>query len=462
MNKAFQFYEKYVDIKRTLNIIISSIYVVVYDYIVKVYLTDKFGYLIDYTYHDLSSFDFVSYIILGTFPIIFYKGFNYIAAIFSFFCYLLVYIPFLNTLFVAGYPEEIKTIYILLFFTTQCVFFLTDNIYLGKRKYNSKKIISFKQFELIVLILFLIIMCININKIHYVNIFSTDSRNLLYDLRAENNSSSGLFNSYVLTWLNHVLIPILMVCYLMRNQYIKVCLSFFAMIILFMIDMQKISFLIPFIIIIFFYLYKFHPKGYLENFHLFLLITLIILPLILISNLSNPIAFSIAAILIMRTQCVEGREFATYFNFFEANDNPYTYYTHINFIDKLTGLYPYDSSLGYVVSYGEGNSNANFFLMDGIAAGGVIGCIIAAIAFIIFKSYFNSIGNNFDKGLCIIILFFPISSLMNVSLFTSLLTGGFLIFYLICRNVDLSPIKINGKRSTKTKRDKLKEIVKFR
>lgn len=440
MKEYFKFYNGYLKKRRILGIVLAIFYAIVYDCVVRNYLSKIFGYLLDYTYNPMSFGEYLTYVIVCTIPMIFYRGFKYIAAIFSYFCYLLVYVPFIHTLYVANYPIEITIYYITVFFIAQCMFFITDNIKLGKKNFSSKKIITFRQFEIIVGVLFLIAVIININKIHFVNIFSSDQRELLYDLREENNSSSGVFNNYISTWLNHILIPILMVCYLKNKKITKLCLSFSAMIVMFMIDMQKISFLIPFVIVIFFYIYKFHPKGYLENFHIMFFIVLIIIPLYLINNLSNPIAFTIAAILIMRTQCVEGRELATYFNFFEIHDNPVTAYTHINFINKLTGLYPYEESLGYTVSYGEGNSNANFFLMDGIAAGGLLGCIIASIAFIIFKSYFNTIGNNLDKGLCIIILLFPISSLMNVSIFTSLLTGGFLLFYLICKTVDLKTL----------------------
>lgn len=438
MKRKFDFYNGYVKNRRFISFALAFLYAMIYDYIVRKFLSDMFAYLLDYTYHPMNQVNYWIYVVVCTLPILFYKGYNQVAVIFSFFCYIFVFIPFVNTLFVAGYPTGKTIPFIALFFLAQCFFFATDHIQFGKRLYSDHKMFSFKQFELLVVVLFLIAIALNISKMHFVNIFSNDQKSLLYDLRAENRSTAGAFNSYLCIWLNHILIPILMVCYLKEKKYIQLGLAFIGMIMMFMIDMQKISFLIPFVIVIFYYLYKRYPKGYLENFHIMMIVALIILPLLVMNHLNNPICFTIASILIMRTQCVEGREFATYFDFFEMHDNPYTYYTHINIIEKITGLYPYEASLGYTVSYGDGNSNANFFLMDGIAAGGFIGCIIAALAFFVFKSYFNTIGNNYDKGLCVIILFFPISSLMNVSLFTALLTGGFLLFYLICRTVDLS------------------------
>lgn len=439
MNVAF--FQGDVKRNRLIGIIAAIIYVITYDYIVREFLVAVFGYMLKYTYHPFSQTDFFIYGVICVVPLLFYKSFNHLASLLSFFCYVLVYIPFMHTLFVAGYPPFLAWAYKSFFFITQCVFFLTDSMQLGRKIYSEKKIVSFHTFEKICVVLMLILIALNINKMHMVNIFNADEKEMLYDLRAENGSTSSAFNSYLMGWMNHILLPILMVCYMQEKKYVKLTLAFGAMIIVFMIDMQKISFLIPFVIVIFYYLYKYFTKLYLDNFHVMLLLAFAILSIYALNFLDTSLGFTIAAMLIMRTLCVEGRQFGTYFDFFELNDNPYTYYTHINIIDKVTGLYPYSHSLGYEVSYGEANSNATFFLMDGIAGGGFIGCIIIAILFIIFKAYFNTIGNNYDRAFCIIILFFAISSLMNSSLFTSLLTGGFLPFYIICRTVDLKPIE---------------------
>lgn len=139
---------------------------------------------------------------------------------------------------------------------------------------------------------------------------------------------------------------------------------------------------------------------------------------------------------------MEGREFATYFNFFEIRtDHPYTNFSHIGIINKLTNSYPYMDSLGRTVSYGDGNANANFMLMDGIASSGITGCFIMCFIFIIFKAMINSIGMKYDVGLCMIAFIFPFASMINVSFFTTLLTGGFLLLYLLLLFVDFKQLK---------------------
>lgn len=427
--------------KRVMGLLCVVIYTIVYDYIVRDYLFAIFGYALNYSYHPMNNISFAYYVVYCAFPIVCYKGFNHIASIISLFCHIFLYIPFAHTLFVADYPAGITAEYLLFFFVAQCIFYLTDSWKFGRNKFISSHLISFQLFEKCIYILLLLTILINFSKMHMVNIFSADEQSLLYDLRAENNASSFPLNDYLVTWMNHIFIPILMVCYLQQHNYFKLIIAFVGMIAIFMIDMQKISFLIPFAIIIFYYLYKAYPIAYKTYFHVALTLTCSLLPLLLMPFISNPKVFTISAILINRTLCVEGRQLATYMNFFEITNHPYTYYTHINIINKLTGAYPYAESIGRTVSFGEANSNATFFLMDGMAGAGICGCILVTLIFIILKSYFNTIGDYYDKSLCIIILFFSISSLMNVSLFTSLLTGGFLLFYIIVRTVNLKDLR---------------------
>ena len=56
-------------------------------------------------------------------------------------------------------------------------------------------------------------------------------------------------------------------------------------------------------------------------------------------------------------------------DFFETTGQPHTYYSHINIVNALTGMYPYKDSIGRAVMDRDSNANGNFWLMDGIAAG---------------------------------------------------------------------------------------------
>lgn len=431
------FYRGKLKIHILLNVLIAFLYTIVYDYIVRNYLFVQFGYMLNYEYHPMKGVEFALYSFLCVFPIVFYKGFRYLASIISIFSYILVYIPFLHTFFVANYPSEKVIPFITVFVIIQCVFFLTDKLQIGKKIYPTKKTISFRQFEWFTLLVMFLIIIPNFGKMHMVNFTSSEGSEMLYDLREEN-----AFNSYWGGWAKYVFLPILMVCYLKGNEYLKFILAFGGMMLIFMLDMQKITFIIPFVITILFFLYKYHQRLFINHFHIIIFLSLMILPVSMILA-DNELYDAVSSILIMRTQCVGGRQLASYFNFFEIGNHPYTYFSHVNFVNMLTGMYPYSTPLGYVISGTDTNSNANFFLMDGIAGCGLLGCVIVSMVFVVFKAILNTVGNNIDKGFCAIILVFAIANMMNVSLFTALLTGGFIVFYIVCRFVDLSVLKNN-------------------
>ena len=435
--KDFSFYKGTVERYNLITILTAAIYAVVYDYIIREYLFVEWEYMLRYDYHNMDASIYSLYIIICIIPLFFYKGFKEIASIISIFSYIFVYVPFMNTLFVAGFPSEMSIVYVVFFLIAQILFFKTDTMHYGRQLLKGNKTISFKTFEIFCILSFLFTVLTNLSKLHFVNIFTNDGSSMMYDLRVENG-----VNSYLCDWLKNVFIPILIVCYLKMGNYKKFALAFSAMVVIFMLDMQKITFIMPFIITALFYVYKTYPRGYMNYFHIYMLVALMIIPLSVIM-VNSEIYQSIAAILIMRTQCVGGRQFAAYFDCFEVQNNPYTYFSHISFVNNLTGAYPYNVPIGYVVSQTDANSNANYFLMDGIAGAGIFGCVLVAMLFIVFKSYINSVGDHIDKGLCSIILLYSLSMLMNVSLFTALLTGGFIVFFLVCKYVDLSILNNN-------------------
>ena len=105
-------------------------------------------------------------------------------------------------------------------------------------------------------------------------------------------------------------------------------------------------------------------------------------------------------------------------------------------------MYPYgDLSIGQVVAGDGGNANATFLLMDGIAAGGMVGCVIISIIFILFKSIMNSLDERCSVGICVTILLFGIQAMMNLSLMTSILTNGFLVLFFLFLYADVGAVE---------------------
>jgi len=422
--------------------VLGIVYALVYDYIYTTYICDIFsyhgsGHHISWTINHL-----LLYVALAATPLLLYRGLHTVASAFSFFVWFFAFIPLLNNLFTWGYPSVVWVSYSLTMYAFMCLFFATDNWCMLKRLFTAKHVkIKFQQIEWLIFFLYFVMLVSNANNMHMVN-FLQDSETM-YDLRAENSMGGN----YLVAWMRSAFLPLLLVCYLRNHSYEKYAMVFIAYLSVYMIDYQKMTFLYPFLLTGLYFLASRGKRGFSEKFHIVLIAIFIIVPLLLISNLSNPTVYAIAAIFIMRTQCIEGMVGSTYFNFFCLHDHPYTYYNHINVVNALTHANPYPQSIGLAVTGGDGNANGTFWLMDGVAAWGIMGIIIISVLFILFKSMFNSIGKKYEITFCVPVLFFGIQAMINMSLFTALNSCGFILLYLIFLFVDLN----NGTKSIRHK-----------
>lgn len=416
-----------------INVAAMIAYAAFYDYIYRDFICEVFAYTGTKTYIPMSFSHYVLYLVQAVLPIVFFKGVRNIAALMSFFTYFFVYIPFVNNLNVSGYPSNLAVPYSIVFLIFMCLFFVTDYIYILKAPFKRgiKQSISMPVLELVALAMLLIVAAANIRNIHFVNIITQSE--VMYEMREENNASGpGGLILYFSYWLKYAILPYLMVLYLQKKQYLRYAATFAAIILIFMIDMQKITFLMPFVISVVFWFYKRHKDTFSKYFHLLITGCMIVFPFIFNLFKGNRLMLEIGCVLINRTQCIEGIELGTYLRFFgDGTTNPFTHYTHLSPVRKLVGGYPYSYSLGRAVTGGGSNANGTFWLMDGVAADGVTGVVIISLIFIVFKAIFNSIGCRYDLNLCTIILLFALVALLNVSLFTALVSCGILVFYVM-------------------------------
>jgi hypothetical protein len=159
------------------------------------------------------------------------------------------------------------------------------------------------------------------------------------------------------------------------------------------------------------------------------------LSLVLVMVASLPLGMnSFNALFWMRTVGNSGSLTLHYFNFFA--EHPKTYFTHINVINKLTGLYPYgDDIVGQVVGRyywtDETCANASFWATDGIAALGLPGILVSSLLLAGILAVLNALVTRANILFALIALIPFISSLLNTSLFSSMWTGGgFFVFFL--------------------------------
>jgi hypothetical protein len=423
---------------RIVNLLFGIGYAIFYDYIFKVYIHEVWGYMNGADYVSMSSDDFIEYVLISATPFLLYTGIKTVASSFSLFLYILVYVPFINNLYVHTYPDNLSTSYLYVFFIFMCLFFYTDKFSLFKSFLTKKRrLLPIKGFERITLFLFLVVTVSNLGSLRFVNFYVDND--LMYDLR-ENTSINFV---YTYCWLRTALLPILMVLYLRRGDKKKFFLVSFCFVILFMLDKAKSTLLYPLIFYGLYLIFVFQKENFSRKFHYVLMLIIVIVSLLLNNYRENPIAAVTAGVFILRTVCMEGMELWTYLNFFEVHHNPFTYFSHVNIINFFTGMYPYERAIGWAVTEGGGNANGTFWLMDGVASSGIIGVVIISILYVIFKSAFNALSVKCDPIILVMITLNSILSMINVSLFTALNTCGFIIIYLILMFFDTSELVQN-------------------
>ena len=428
------------------NVLWAVVYSVFYDYIYRYFIYENFEYMgVEYSPMGLGKY--FLFILVASFPLLAYRGFNSLAAGFSLLTYLLAYLPCIHALYVSNHlAPEIIFIYSCVLFGCMSSFFLTDQLYLLRKIFLKRKSgpLPFRFIEYVTLLLIAVLVADNISQLQMVNLF-TDS-DTLYDLRAEFGDSRVRWMKYLIQWLTTAFLPLLLICYLKTRRYLKYGIVMAGYLLLFMMDMQKITFFFPFILTLVYWILNKKKAGVPSYFHLGVIGAIIGISFLLYSWRNNLFGLALGGIFILRTQCISGLLFTLYIHFFE--NHPYTYYTHVNIVNWLTEAYPYTDVLGRAVTQGGMNANATFWITDGLAAMGWGGIVGISIIFILFKAILNSIEYRYDRYDCFIIFLPAVSMMLNASLFTAILSCGFLVLYLIFNYVHIEILEIKRERTS--------------
>ena len=139
------------------------------------------------------------------------------------------------------------------------------------------------------------------------------------------------------------------------------------------------------------------------------------------------------SILMNRTYGIASQITPMYIDVFQ--DHPYTYFSHINVVNMITGMYPFgNQSLGYAITdlyHGTfSQANTNFLVTDGISSCGLFGIFFISIVFYYLLIYLNNITNRFGFAFVASSIMGTITAFANMSIFTTLLSCG-LIFLII-------------------------------
>lgn len=425
---------------KLLNVFSAILYIAIFDYIWKYWL-NKYYLNLGCSYYPSTFLESLPSYIFCLLPIWFFRGITKISTIASVILYIFAYIPIILNLHYSrlNFPEfPVLTCQIILLIFMS-LFFLADIFkvpILTKSTFSNYKI----SFQSLIIITFLSTLYLAIAYGGHMKLANFQD---IYALREDNKSitESGL-NGYLLLWTTNVFYPLIFLYgfFSRRPKYIiAICAGY---LLTFMMTGQKTNFFMPIILLAFYYLLKIQTKFGIKFFPLIVL-SLVFLSFVLLNTSDDSPIFIFKMILFYRTMGVCGSIFGSYVAFFE--NNPYTYYSHIGIVNKITHSYPYGTTdLGYVITDGDSNANACFFTTDGIAAYGLIGLIIICLIFFVYLVVLNKIIDSTQNKNLIFLAFVPtLVGLLNVSFFTYLLSKG--VFLLIILSLFLRFPKIVNK-----------------
>ena len=138
------------------------------------------------------------------------------------------------------------------------------------------------------------------------------------------------------------------------------------------------------------------------------------------------LVMSFGDLLCMRTLVTPGFLTAAYEQFFSRY--PHTWFLqHLPLLGRI--YYPYQYDLGFEVGYylnhnPEFNANAHFWASDGLAGAGIPGILVASVLCTLIFWVVDSMTSRFERAFASTMIFGWALQITNVSLFTSVTTGG--------------------------------------
>lgn len=417
------------------------IYILCFDWMYKSWLSTKYDYL-GFEYHSVGiSIFIVSHIIAWLPVLIIPLKLSRPSILIYWFLFLMTYIPaVLLPVYIKLNSES--DLYILL------VSLLIGMIIIGSIYYFP--VVKFKKINIESKSFILAVYILSALFIVYVLIIFKGKMQLvgldeIYDLRFENDVlTNGNLVAYVILALGTCFFPLILAWGCVAKKYLMIFFGSAGQIFLYSTGGAKTYlFSSVIMVIIFFVIHKNKSAFGTKLLYFFILLIFILTFLICYGpDTWQLVVVTISSIVFMRTICMGGMLTAQYYYFF--NTHPKTYYSHINIVGKIIN-YPYGNvPLGRVVGYAFTgndllNSNANFWATDGLAAYGIFGVILVSILCAILFWLLDSVacGHNVTiTTLCIIVI---TMELLNTSIFTTILSGGFGLMILL---LYLMPLKI--------------------
>ncbi len=420
-----------------LSIITACVNIALFRYAYTSYLVPVWGYMgFQNNGTTLTQSAIVNLIVI--FPILFYSTRKVISNFISVLLYCFAYVPIVIAL--DYYYADIFSVlpyYISLAFG-MTLFFLSDSI--KEKKYSLTRYIPLKYYILIGIVLTLIVVAYygpsNLKLVSFYDIYDLRSAN------AEFRANAPLIG-YFINWASKAFMPLFIGIGLIYKKRKLLYIGIGIAMLMYATTGQKSTILMPIIL----YLFNLVLKKFNFNYLFPSLVCFSGIVIWLVMNVNSEFTFMLGAVYLLRTLGISSILACSYIDVFDFGTTPYTYYSHIGIVNSITGMYPFnDPALGKAVwsvysggSYDESmNANANFWITDGIAAGGFVGVIFISVFFFYLLKLLNSISYRHDNNFVFLTCLGVSMSLLNVSLFTTLITGGLIIIMTFYRYTTVS------------------------
>jgi len=247
----------------------------------------------------------------------------------------------------------------------------------------------------------------------------------VYDLRsAANDVMEGSLVNYAVMWLTGVVGPVCMAAGLCSRRPAVLLTGILIELLVYSATGAKAALFSTIIVLVFYVLLR--SKEDLFGVKFTWCCGLLLLALFLARSVDNDLVTWALAIVLMRTFGNSGLMTTWYSDFFQRN--PMTHYSHVTGVNWVIP-YPYQNPLGIEVgSYYSGDptldANAHFWATDGLAAWGLSGIVLVSLLCACVFLLLDSVSHKHDIRLTSLLVSFAAVNLGNVSVFTTLLSGG--------------------------------------
>lgn len=244
----------------------------------------------------------------------------------------------------------------------------------------------------------------------------------VYELRSLTSMNTSQIGAYLTMWIVAISIPYFVAVWVKSKRMRWFIYALLISIIIYMITGLKSALLMPIQALVL----RFLVNAKHDSTTIISIAASIVVTMLTYFDIDQLIM--LRAIVLMRLLSIGGWNFVMYFDYFSQHG--FTYWTHVGLISAIFGRnYGAEPELGrligdYFIDSSNVNSNANFWVTDGVAASGFFGVIIVSFMFGLILYLFKKFSCGLDQRVVIVFLTGFWMFILNASLFTTMLSGG--------------------------------------